>query len=188
MSGLSKHFGPPLLVQAFRLFSKHPRAVFVEVFRKDPWLFVRYVRSLLVLYVGLPISLGAGYAYIYERWGVTVALIVGVYLLASMVFVEKTSALAVIGHLLQRRAPNVEAAKAIRMLDVFSSVLPRRLATEDIGDAMEVIARMQVEGRPRWRIWATAFSAVFFALTSTAIEVGARAYGLYVRFSCGGDS
>ncbi len=67
-----------------------------------------------------------------------------------------------------------------RMFDVFSLILPTRLANEEIGDAMEDIERRIARGCPAWHVWVKIISTMFWALAHAAgsiVRPGGEATG-----------
>ena len=50
---------------------------------------------------------------------------------------------------------------AVRILEVLSLLVPRRISGEEIGDAMEVITRLAAYGRPAWQIYLHVVSTTF---------------------------
>jgi hypothetical protein len=55
--------------------------------------------------------------------------------------------------------------------------VPKRLADEEIGDALESIARLARERRPKWQIYLKAASAAFFVLLNALHEVSSSLLG-----------
>jgi hypothetical protein len=61
--------------------------------------------------------------------------------------------------------------------DLLQLVVPKRIADEEIGDALELIDRLARERRPKWRIYLKAASAVFFVLLNAIREVSSSLLG-----------
>lgn len=64
-------------------------------------------------------------------------------------------------------------ARASRALGLIELLVPKRIADEEIGDAMEVIVRMVDHGQPAWRVYLKVASTVFWVLLHT-VGVGDR--------------
>ena len=54
------------------------------------------------------------------------------------------------------------------------ALVPRRIADEEIGDALERIEKFRREGRPRWCITLVVASTVFWVVVHAIRDVGAR--------------
>jgi hypothetical protein len=61
--------------------------------------------------------------------------------------------------------------------DFIELLVPKRVADEEIGDALELIARLMREGRPAWQIYLKALSAAFFVLLNGVREVTSSLLG-----------
>lgn len=73
----------------------------------------------------------------------------------------------------QPRAPEVPSAlrRANRVFEILELVVPARIAKEEIGDAMEVIAMLTQRGRPAWHIYVKLFATIFWVFVHAAHEV-----------------
>jgi hypothetical protein len=69
------------------------------------------------------------------------------------------------------------AARVTRVFNFIELLVPRRLADEEIGDAMELIDRLALAGCPRWQIYLKAASAVLFVLLNAVREVSSSVLG-----------
>jgi len=77
----------------------------------------------------------------------------------------------------RERALNRAAARVATVFDLIELLVPRRIADEEIGDALELIGRLAAEGRPRWQIYLKAASATFFVLLNAVREVSSSLLG-----------
>ena len=75
------------------------------------------------------------------------------------------------------RTLNRAAARVAIVFDFIELLVPKRLADEEIGDALERIARLAREGRPKWQIYVKGASAVFFVLLNWLREVTSSLLG-----------
>lgn len=66
---------------------------------------------------------------------------------------------------------------AARLLDLVSLIVPRRLAQEEIGDALERTHRLASLGRPRWEIWLKVSTTVFWVLVNSLREITSAVRG-----------
>jgi hypothetical protein len=64
---------------------------------------------------------------------------------------------------LRARLGDGERGAARRVFGLLELFLPERLCREDLGDALEVMARMVEEGRPRWQVYGKIATTVFWA-------------------------
>ena len=67
--------------------------------------------------------------------------------------------------------------KVQKGFSIIELLVPKRLADEQIGDALEVIHRLARAGRPKWQIYLKAASAMFFVLLNTIREVSSSLLG-----------
>lgn len=58
------------------------------------------------------------------------------------------------------------AADQLMALQVVALLVPRRVCEEEIGDALELIQRLQALGAPRWQIRLKIASTVFWVLVN----------------------
>jgi hypothetical protein len=69
------------------------------------------------------------------------------------------------------RDPSKSAVhQARRAFVLVSALVPKRLSDEEIGDALEVISRMESEGRSRWLCRLKVVSAIFWVLVNAVRE------------------
>lgn len=69
---------------------------------------------------------------------------------------------------------------AIQVMTFVALLLPRRVANEQLGDALEEIHGLYLVGRPRWHIWVRTIASVFWAFIAafrTAGQSSAKAKG-----------
>lgn len=77
----------------------------------------------------------------------------------------------------QARALNHAVGRVSKAFEFIDLLLPKRLADEEIGDALELMNRLVQEGRPRWQIYVKGASAVFFVLLNWLREVTSSLLG-----------
>ncbi len=74
--------------------------------------------------------------------------------------------------LVKAASPADQTACALRrasaIFDFVELVLPRRVATEEIGDAMEAIAALIRSGRPTWQVYVKVVATVFWLIVHAA--------------------
>lgn len=61
--------------------------------------------------------------------------------------------------------------RARRVLDAVSACVPKRLADEEIGDALELITRMETEGRSKFLCWTKVATTVFWVAVNALREI-----------------
>ncbi len=68
-------------------------------------------------------------------------------------------------------------SRVARGFDFIELLVPKRVAAEEIGDAMELIARLLREGGPAWQIYLKAITTAFFVLLNGVREVTSSLLG-----------
>jgi hypothetical protein len=71
----------------------------------------------------------------------------------------------------RRAAGEKEMEMANRAFELLESILPKRLCKEDLGDALELIARLVELRRPRWQVYLKIGTTVFWACWSGVREI-----------------
>lgn len=69
-------------------------------------------------------------------------------------------------------------ARAEQSLDLLSALVPRRIANEEIGDALEVIQGMAKARRPRWFIALKVATTFFWVGVHTLLHCAERVAGI----------
>lgn len=67
--------------------------------------------------------------------------------------------------------------RPMSVLDTVSLLVPRRLADEEIGDALEEIYRLVREDRPQLKVWLKVCSTVFWIGINSLREIVASLLG-----------
>lgn len=62
-------------------------------------------------------------------------------------------------------------------LEFVSLLVPRRIAEEEIGDALEQIHRLSCLGRPRWQLWLKVMTTLFWVLINSIREITSAVRG-----------
>jgi hypothetical protein len=65
----------------------------------------------------------------------------------------------------------LDIRRSINILDSLSLFVPRRLAEEEIGDALERVQYLARLGRPRWQIWLKVATSVFWVCLNSLREI-----------------
>lgn len=84
--------------------------------------------------------------------------------------------------------PPPGVARARRAFDKLGAWLPRRIANEQLGDALEDIHELALRGEQGWKVSVRMGRAVFWALAHTALELALRLTGALVRLATGRSS
>lgn len=63
------------------------------------------------------------------------------------------------------------------MLECLALTVPRRIAEEDLGDALECIYLLRLLGRPRWKTWLKVAATVFWVLINSLREITSAVRG-----------
>jgi hypothetical protein len=82
-------------------------------------------------------------------------------------------------------APAPVVLRAQRTFDRLGAYLPRRIDTEQMGDALESLHDMVRRGEPMWKVRARIASTAFWVLAHTALELSLRLAGAVVRLATG---
>jgi hypothetical protein len=69
-------------------------------------------------------------------------------------------------------------AKAEHALDLLSALVPQRIASEEIGDAVEVIHQMVKAGRPKWFVALKVSTTFFWVGVHTLLHYAERVAGI----------
>jgi hypothetical protein len=69
-------------------------------------------------------------------------------------------------------------ARAGFALDLLSAIVPRRIANEEIGDALEVIHELAKAQRPRFFIYIKVITTYWWVLLHTLLHYGERVAGI----------
>ena len=68
--------------------------------------------------------------------------------------------------------------KAACALDFLSAIVPKRIANEEIGDALEQIHAMATARRPRWFIYVKVATTFFWVAVHTGLHYAERVAGI----------
>lgn len=72
--------------------------------------------------------------------------------------------------------------KATLALDVLSALVPKRIATEEIGDALEFIHGMKAKGRPAVLVFLKVVTTFWWVTVHTGLHFAERALGIVKAF------
>lgn len=64
--------------------------------------------------------------------------------------------------------------EAQRLFDAMGAHLPRRISTEELGDALEALQNMVREGQPKWKLQARILSTLFW-VSAHSVQDGVHA-------------
>lgn len=80
-------------------------------------------------------------------------------------------------HRLWHESSILDIRRSINVLDSLSLLVPRRLAEEEIGDALERVRNLVRLGRPRWHVWLKVATTVFWVCLNSLREITSAVRG-----------
>lgn len=84
-----------------------------------------------------------------------------------------------LSHATRQAAGPRSLQRATYALDALSTLVPKRISSEEIGDALEAIDRLMKAGRPKWFIYTKVATTYFWVLLHTLLHYAEQAAGIW---------